>query len=576
MHHLHSDSLLPSAETLLSFLEHFESITNNKEKGENKVEDKISFHISTILKFLNNFSFLFLFINSQNGNAHENNFNEEENHLLYFLMKDYFTKQLPLDWQTFLLQKDVNYLIEMVNYTQSDDEDENMKLKYKKEMPKDLFLFLEGCKILRLKKNVIDNINNLFSNDNEMNTENNEINQLTNHSELIRHMSPKKIYEIERLALFISKFTNFVTKEKELNLQNILDIGTGKGYLSDVLFSKFNLNIIAVDHNENLIEKLQNKMDKKRKQKNNTFKAIASHLDCNRDVLSKNVKKMIKSVSSLQEDKIMNCIVGLHTCGDLSAILMDIFINQSIYYNENNIVIDSMVNIGCCYQKLNEKYQDNNLVNNFNGFPQSNFVKDFIINKIPNFQLTKSGLILGTSEMPLWKDKEQVNDYLKRNAFRCAMEYYLHSILEKDKKVIVYSFGSISDQYLKKKNENDLTFTNYAFAVLQRLQKNKDITNTEYLQQILNKDELIYNEWKREIIDFYYNKCKGNLLTERIQGIDIFWTLRAMIGPMIETLILLDRFLYLKSNVDISHVDFIRLFNEDISPRGIVLFAFRK
>lgn len=53
-----------------------------------------------------------------------------------------------------------------------------------------------------------------------------------------------------------------------------------------------------------------------------------------------------------------------------------------------------------------------------------------------------------------------------------------------------------------------------------------------------------------------------------------FWSLRAVIGPVIESLILLDRAEFLKENISQLHrVDLLPLFQPEISPRNMVLVA---
>lgn len=54
-------------------------------------------------------------------------------------------------------------------------------------------------------------------------------------------MSPKKIHEVSRMASFI------ITKCEELNIHKVIDIGAGQGYLSHLLVTAGNLNVVAVE-----------------------------------------------------------------------------------------------------------------------------------------------------------------------------------------------------------------------------------------------------------------------------------------------------------------------------------------
>ncbi|EFC42095.1 predicted protein [Naegleria gruberi] len=579
--------------------------------------------IRLLLDFLNEFSFLFKFINSQNGDAYDGLENyekfKEEQHLLYFIWKDHYGNCLPVEWQDYFQTCSDELLIEMMNYTQSEDElfikqFEEGTIFGKDGMPNSVKRFLMGCRVLRFHKHVIENpkdiISYLSSPKFDLSCESGEI---ANSNELTRNMSPKKIHEIERLAEFISYFSY---SSDDQQLEDVENLGSGKGYLSHVLFTKYGLNVVAVDHNEQLVQKIQAKaqkdVQKKKKQQKNQLKAIASHLECNREQLCKMVNQMLETTKSIREDVIgNNCIVGLHTCGDLSCILMDMYVND-VRHTQSSL-LKSLVNVGCCYHKLTEKYHKQHVntssTNNssekidqasnsealkFSGFPLSPYTNDYVVNNLANgFQFTRSGLILGCTENTIWKDSLSVSnnsttieiipvhDYWKRNAFRCAMEYFLHEFVEKNEEGIehpvVYSFGSIAEQNLSSTSSSTQSscpdFVKYALAVLQRLSKTSVLSKKFHREDIV--EMAIQDEYSPELVQeigqFYIQSCGAQPETARIKKVDIFWTLRAIIGPVIESLILLDRYLFLLENN--THADIVQLFDEDISPRAFALFA---
>lgn len=463
-----------------------------------------------ILEFLNEFSFLFTFVNSQNGDAYNsknvqsasesnNSESEGDNHLLYFLWKDNYSNRVPKEWRDFLEKCSDMHLIELMNYTQQ-EEDYNevhlnniIQLYSSDKMPLSFRRFVLGCKLLRFHKVILPNVKEIVQylkteettkdciNDSNTSTTNFQLSSCEwQNTELSRHMSPKKIHEIERLAEFISTFSHHTFPSKmshnkydeimHCSIPTILDIGSGKGYLSHVLFAKYGLNVIAIDRNDHLVQKIQEKSKKfekstkvlpnQKKQQKNQLKAISSHLECNREQLSKMVNQMLETTLSIQcdDDSIVgnNCIVGLHTCGDLTPILCDMYVNDVIYTKQNKSLIHSLVNVGCCYHKLTEKYrvrggtdpchdtvESSQVSTHFQGFPLTSFVEDYVTCNLKGFQLTRSGLILGCTENNIWSTNEgygnepprkspyKVQEYWKRNAFRCAMEYFLHEYVEK-------------------------------------------------------------------------------------------------------------------------------------------------
>ncbi|KAJ0751445.1 hypothetical protein HanLR1_Chr05g0193491 [Helianthus annuus] len=55
--------------------------------------------------------------------------------------------------------------------------------------------------------------------------------------------------------------------------------------------------------------------------------------------------------------------------------------------------------------------------------------------------------------------------------------------------------------------------------------------------------------------------------------IGAYWSLRAALGPVLETLILLDRLLFLQEQGDSVEAVMVPIFNPNISPRNIALIA---
>lgn len=52
-----------------------------------------------------------------------------------------------------------------------------------------------------------------------------------------------------------------------------------------------------------------------------------------------------------------------------------------------------------------------------------------------------------------------------------------------------------------------------------------------------------------------------------------YWSLRATLGPVLETLILLDRLLFLQEQGDSVEAVMLPIFNPSVSPRNVALIA---
>lgn len=52
-----------------------------------------------------------------------------------------------------------------------------------------------------------------------------------------------------------------------------------------------------------------------------------------------------------------------------------------------------------------------------------------------------------------------------------------------------------------------------------------------------------------------------------------YWSLRAALGPLVETLLLLDRLLFLQEQGSSVETDMLPIFNPALSPRNVAIIA---
>ena len=135
---------------------------------------------------------------------------------------------------------------------------------------------------------------------------------------LSRKLTLKKQHEILALAPII----------ENLSPKNLVDIGSGAGHLSSLLVHEQDVTSLCIDANEEY-QKIG-------------LKKLARE---NPKVLEKiKFKKLTIADAALKELKVNNsCLIGLHTCGDLSVCLVK---------NFHPPQFKSLVNLGCCYHKL--------------------------------------------------------------------------------------------------------------------------------------------------------------------------------------------------------------------------------
>ena len=288
-------------------------------------------------------------------------------------------------------------------------------------------------------------------------------------------MSPKKIHETSRLALFIN------TKAKEYNIEKIIDLGAGQGYLSHLLVTSFGLNVTAIegkDHNINQSIKRATQINKVL-QRDGDFDTVC------KTVTGDNIHQIADQPCIL---------IGLHTCGDLASNSLKLFMN-----NDN---IKGIINVGCCYHHLteyvnndikvknylnnigesgNNRSLDETLTNNYEnaGFPLSEYLRQYSSN---GFFLGKISRSLCISE-PSQKSLKNATKNFKKLEYRAAFQAFLTAFYPKYEKTFALgnkirkftNFGEYTLLALKKMNiPNDLScneINSYYFENFQRQEK---------------------------------------------------------------------------------------------------------
>lgn len=331
-------------------------------------------------------------------------------------------------------------------------------------------------------------------------------------------MNQKKIYEIHKLASVIEKTCKFC------NTSLILDIGCGKGHLAKVLSSQYGLEVLGIDKDEQLTQKLEKE---KKLKENSKLNSITSHLSF--DATVEEFTKMCKL------EKGGNMLTSLHSCGDLSSIMLKYYVKSDL--------IHSLINVGCCYHKLTEKNESKNY-----GFPLSKQFDDVELGSAKNLASLLSEFNI--------QDESNVIENFKRNSYRSALEWILNLNMKDINPDKCFSVGKIHSKYLE-------SFSDYCFYSKTKM---KD-------QNLLNKDFVDMNEKEsKEYFEKFYEKlspCK-NIITE----IASFWTLRWILAPIIESLIITDKILYLYENN--CTVKLIKLFDQTISPRSFVIISYKQ
>ncbi|CAO3642368.1 unnamed protein product [Cunninghamella blakesleeana] len=359
-----------------------------------------------------------------------------------------------------------------------------------------------------------------------------------NKNTLAGGMSDKKIHEVELLAKLIKVIGD------QNDISSVLDLGSGQGYLSRTLAFKHGMKVLGVDMSEiqtkgaekfdqkalkaissSKNESIDNNNNSNDNDKNNINQGFLKHVT--EMVTPENVGSVLSrwgyhnddNDEQQQQNKVPWIVCGLHTCGDLATSMFRLFASSD--------QIKSVVNVGCCYHFLSEDGHQP-------GFPMSEWLKQ------KDYKLGNSARVLACQSPSKWTDPVIGQQSFNQYFYRAVL---LHSIVSKKITEKAPPIGMI-----KRKK----TFLQYYQASMKRLNYTNDLLSEE-------EAEGFHLYYKHKQID---------------KQIIVLWTLRVLLGPVLESLILVDRWVYLKSIVNKEKIQrkvwMWPLFDPIASPRNMV------
>ncbi|CAD5234830.1 unnamed protein product [Bursaphelenchus xylophilus] len=334
-------------------------------------------------------------------------------------------------------------------------------------------------------------------------------------------MKNKKVHEIGKIVDLVNIIIRF-SEKKESPINEVVDIGAGLGHLSRVLSLLINKKVKTIEGDGQLVQRAQK---------------IDSIVSGGETEMPARVSAFIKSEDEIDDTKDA-LLIGVHTCGDLAPTIIRHF--------KNNKSAKALIHFGCCYHKMNgglDKLFRDETKETFRpsdkGFPLSE--------KYKNEEISYAARELACFSYDPFVTKIGENDnQFYVNGSRAALEY-----------LIVVLLGRNSWRHKRMvgvKNGFRMEFWEYA--------KSTAIHHPEIIKIL---DEMKQSE---EI----GKKVQGLLEISRIQ-VPIFYSLRLLIAPLIETLILHDRVQYLEENGIQTRL--ISLFDHRISPRNVALVAIK-
>ncbi|KAK9324429.1 methyltransferase domain-containing protein [Lipomyces orientalis] len=446
-------------------------------------------------------------------------------HILNFFLTspDLFEDTLPEEWVTFFDQAELDDILDFLIF---------FKGSNTLQPPESLSIFLSTVQTLSINRNLPDehacskSVARLHS------------------SAISVGMSPKKVHECQYLSSAISDVCS------KVGTPHVIDLGSGKGYLSRTLAHEYNCSVIAVETVESrskgavrLDSLYDRKGGKKRVQKANTDKGTGSLIHIEKFVDSGDLTDIVEQ-ADLRGHKLV--LAGLHTCGNLSHhALKSLVDTQEIY---------AVAVVGCCYNlmtekdvgRLNHSYHDP-ADKDCCGYPMSRKLE---AHSIP---LPTSARMLACQAPATWTCETR-NNFFTRHFYRALLQRIFkdRALLDDSEDRIL--IGSLRKQWYS-------SFPTYCRGACQRLTENYDTRLDDASENRFDISEEVAMEYHDRLLSKKRRLC-------------ILWTLMACtVAPLTEALIHLDRYYYLKEHGASVHVSVV--FDQAISARNLMVVGIK-
>ncbi|KAI4579522.1 hypothetical protein MJT46_000890 [Ovis ammon polii x Ovis aries] len=339
-----------------------------------------------------------------------------------------------------------------------------------------------------------------------------------------KHVRPKKQHEIRRLGELVKKLSDLT------GCTQVVDVGSGQGHLSRFMSLGLGLMVKSIEGDQRLVERAQ-RLDQEllqtleKEEKRNP--KLLSHLPpwWSRLALATPPHHVVRWVdpTTLCEELLLPLetapqtgarllLTGLHACGDLSVALLRHFSCCP--------EVVALASVGCCYMKLSDP----------GGYPLSQWVAG-----LPGYELPyrlREGACHALEEYA--ERLQKAGPSLRTHCYRAALETVIRCAQPELRRPGVQGIPRV----------HELKIEEYVQRGLQRVGLDPHLPlNVAALEA---------------------HQAQENRVVA-------FFSLALLLAPLVETLILLDRLLYLQEQG--FHAELLPIFSPELSPRNLVLVA---
>jgi len=358
----------------------------------------------------------------------------------------------------------------------------------------------------------------------------------------ITRMKLKKKQEVMTVA------TAIMGLRQELAFNTLIDIGCGLGHLGRIISEnawdtgREPLRVVGIEGNDAIFKScLKRSQDMDNESLLNV--KITSAVD-----LTTTVQRAARNDNHVPQDYFL---VGLHACGGLSTSILKAF--SVLTHSEK--ACRGMLLLGCCYHKVKER------------LPRSNENLDFRLDyfspnstSVPEFPLshygTKRDVVIGQNARMLTNQPLSGEEATELEVPRT---HFLRALLEL---ILKDEFDVVAPpiRLMKKAMRYCESDADYLRLGLARVGLHLGLGHLTVSDQILGDYLSVYDPLEWQLAAFY--------------------SLRRLLGPVVETVVLLDRLLFLLEAPDTTNSNWdsslLRFFDPSMSPRCWGLLALRR
>lgn len=400
--------------------------------------------------------------------------------------------------------------------------------------PSSLQRFLEQCRELAMPRNADLALRPVASNSGLSVASITELDPV-----LCIGMKHKKIHEVAHLSNVIHDLCG--------DFSNVVDVGSGKGYIAQALSHHFGYHVIGLEGNEGQHDKAAARFTKteERRQARRAFSAspsassspVSASESSSRGVSTVNffleyanqaedldflvAPSLVEPISSL-------CLMSLHACGDLSPILLHLYSQWQR--------ADTLVNVACCYHKMDCSGR---------GFPMSAFVSRCLRSGSIDLKPHSHWLEMATGCPRKWQamDARALELRINKLAFRAVLERLFRVCLAEDPTVATGEYANCIIHVQKMRSELVYErFEEYLKVAIPRckLKRNRADTQPIPASQVTTNWDVLQKRLMERATQVYEQ------YEPQRRAMKVWLALESCMASVAESLVLFDRWQFLE------------------------------